>query len=191
MGDALLTVDLGDTPLVRSVFAGEDFNCAILEDRRVKCWGNNAAMQLGNGSTDVSGDSPLQLGQNLPYTDLGPGFAAKTLALGASHACALSTDNAIKCWGNNGDGQLGIGSNESHGAPITTMGAGLPKVDLGGSQRALGIAVGAQHSCATRDDGKVSCWGANGFGQLGIGNQQSRGAISSEMGEQLTSTLLD
>lgn len=32
------------------------------------------------------------------------------------------------------------------------------------------VAVGASHSCALRHDGQVWCWGANNFGQLGIGS---------------------
>ena len=35
------------------------------------------------------------------------------------------------------------------------------------------VVVGATHSCALRHDGEVWCWGANTFGQLGIGNQPS------------------
>jgi len=31
-----------------------------------------------------------------------------------------------------------------------------------------------QHSCATRTDGTLWCWGDNGSGQLGIGNTTSQ-----------------
>jgi alpha-tubulin suppressor-like RCC1 family protein len=33
---------------------------------------------------------------------------------------------------------------------------------------------GGQHSCATRTDGTLRCWGDNGSGQLGIGNTTSQ-----------------
>ena len=32
------------------------------------------------------------------------------------------------------------------------------------------IAAGSEHTCAILDDGNMSCWGANSFGQLGTGN---------------------
>lgn len=191
LGDALLPVDLGTGVLVREIAAGEQHNCAVLEDRRVKCWGANDFLQLGNGSRDPRGDSPNQLGDALPCTDLGPDFPAKALALGAHHSCALSTNGAVKCWGLNASGQLGIGTTADHGAPAETMGVGLPSVDFGASRRALAIAVGMDFSCAAMDDGQVVCWGDNQVGQLGIGNTENRGVVPTQLGLNFLSTVLD
>lgn len=191
LGDVLSAIDFGQGQLVRAIGAGEQHNCVVLEDRRVKCWGANDLMQLGNGSRDPKGDSPLHLGDRLPYTDLGPNFAAKALALGAHHSCALSTNGGVKCWGQNGSGQLGIGTTTDHGAPAESMGAGLPAVDFGASRRALSIAVGMDFSCAALEDGQVVCWGADQVGQLGIGNTESRGTEPTQLGVNFLSTLLD
>lgn len=191
MGDALPTVNLGVGQQVRMVQAGQDFTCAILEDQRVKCWGINENGQLGNGDLESRGDVAERLGDQLPYTDLGQGFAAKSLSLGSYHACALSTNGAVKCWGVNTDGQLGLGNVESHGAELETMGDALANVDFGASRRALGIAVGSQHSCASLDDGKVVCWGNNSLGQLGVGDVLSRGTAAAQLGDAFVPTLLD
>lgn len=191
LGDALPRVDLGVGQIVRAVYAGEHHNCAILEDRRVRCWGRNDYAQLGTGNRDPRGDSPMQMGDRLPYVDLGAGFPAKELALGAHHTCALSTNGSVKCWGSNGFGQLGIGTTEEHGATTESMGAALPSVDFGGSRRALTIAAGMDFTCATLSDSNVVCWGDNRAGQLGLGNTQSRGSIPSELGAGFLNTLLE
>lgn len=190
-GDALPRVNLGNGLLARAVFAGQDFTCAILEDRRVKCWGDNQNGQLGNGDYETRGDVAERMGDALPFADLGTEFAAKSLALGSYHACALSTNGAVKCWGANGDGQLGTGSAENHGVPVESMGSGLLPVDFGASRRAAAIASGSEHVCASIEDGSVFCWGRNSSGQLGLGDLQSRGLSPSQLGEGFAATPLE
>jgi alpha-tubulin suppressor-like RCC1 family protein len=45
--------------------------------------------------------------------------------------------------------------------------------------------VGLEHTCALLDDASVKCWGANSFGQLGLGDTDSRGDEPGEMGDNL------
>ncbi|MCC6524583.1 MAG: hypothetical protein IT373_18145, partial [Polyangiaceae bacterium] len=52
------------------------------------------------------------------------------------------------------------------------------------------IAVGGFHVCAILDDSTVRCWGANGYGQLGLGDTASRGDGPSEMGLNLPAVSL-
>ncbi len=47
-----------------------------------------------------------------------PGVSASAIALGGYHTCALVTGGGIKCWGFNGQGQLGIGSTETQLRPV-------------------------------------------------------------------------
>ena len=47
------------------------------------------------------------------------------------------------------------------------------------------LTAGGAHTCARFDDGSVKCWGANTFGQLGLGDTQSRGDGPGEMGATL------
>ncbi|HEY0706216.1 MAG TPA: RCC1 domain-containing protein [Polyangia bacterium] len=89
-------VDLGTGRRARSIAAARYATCAILDDGRVKCWGD--ARQLGLG-TDVShGMGPGQMGDRLPYLELGEGRTAKTLAMGSSKACAVLDDESLVCW---------------------------------------------------------------------------------------------
>ena len=45
--------------------------CAILENHALKCWGYNANGGLGLGYENNRGDAPNEMGDNLPYADLG------------------------------------------------------------------------------------------------------------------------
>lgn len=61
------------------------------------------------------------------------GRRAKALSLGGAHACVLLESGDVACWGRNGDGQLGIGTQDNVGTGPMQMGASLRTVDLGGT----------------------------------------------------------
>ena len=87
-------------------------------------------------------------------------LAAK-VAVGGSHACALTTGGGAKCWGAGGNGQLGNFSFHNATKPVDVLGV---------SSNGAEIAAGQFHSCAVTTGGAVECWGQNLFGQLGTGN---------------------
>lgn len=47
------------------------------------------------------------------------------------------------------------------------------------------VAAGGTHACALFDHGKLKCWGSNTFGQLGLGDGDTRGDTPGEMGRAL------
>jgi hypothetical protein len=87
---------------------------------------------------------------------------ATALASGpaANHTCALRVDGSIRCWGRNGDSQLGDGTilNRNFPVPVNVVGA------------AVALAAGGGHTCALNTSSLVLCWGANPQGQLGNGS---------------------
>jgi hypothetical protein len=70
------------------------------------------------------------------------------------------TDGTMRCWGENGSGQLGNNSNTDKKTPVTVNGiTTADKVAL--------LTAGDLHTCAMVESGHVYCWGENGDGQLG------------------------
>jgi len=81
------------------------------------------------------------------------------------HACGIRTDGTLWCWGVNTSGQLGDNLAESV-APSP--------VQVSAPDTWLDVDVGRTHSCATRTDRTLWCWGENGLGQIGDTTQTDR-----------------
>ena len=97
-------------------------------------------------------------------------FVLDTIAA-SSHTCALVPANgAVRCWGTNTSGQLGLGNTTNLG-DVLPASAGQPAIASG----AIQVVAGYSHSCALMNDGTVRCWGANDRGQLGYGNTENIG----------------
>lgn len=183
MGTALKPVALGTGRTAVEVAPGWAHTCVVLDDASVKCWGLNEDGQLGAGDRSRRGDGPGEMGDDLAPVDLGEGRGAALVATGLQHSCAVLLDGAVKCWGGSTNGELGLGDTKSRGDGPGEMGDALPEVDLGG--RALTVTVGWAHTCALLEDGRVKCWGFNHAGQLGQGDDRTRGDEPGEMGEAL------
>ena len=69
------------------------------------------------------------MGDNLPSIDLGTGRTATAIAAGYYHSCAALDNGAVKCWGHNNHGQLGIGTTANMGDESGEM-AALTGIDL-------------------------------------------------------------
>lgn len=168
MGSNLPAVDLGPGAVVEAITAGAAHTCAILAGGGVKCWGENASGQLGLGTTENRGDDVHEMGSSLPLVDLGSGDTAVAIAAGAAHTCAVLADGGVKCWGSDANLQLGFVALSAVGDAPGEMGDHLPRVALG--QGATAISAGFEHTCAVLAGGELTCWGANAYGQLGLGS---------------------
>jgi hypothetical protein len=101
---------------VNDVVAGEEFTCARLQGVAPSCWGANASLQLGTGSTST-------LERETPAAVTGLDGTVVDLALGASHGCALMASGQLRCWGSNSQGQLGVGdrTNRHTATAVSTL----------------------------------------------------------------------
>ncbi|HTV25871.1 MAG TPA: DUF4215 domain-containing protein, partial [Polyangiaceae bacterium] len=70
------------------------------------------------------------------------------VACGYYHSCALLGSGSVRCFGDNNNGDLGVGASGRRGDGPNEMGRSLPGVDLGSGRRARQIATGYGHSCA-------------------------------------------
>ena len=178
-------VSLGRWRVARAISTGYSHTCAVLDNRRVRCWGENSYDgNLGLGKRyeyKTVGDNEVPTA--VPPVDLGAGRRASAIAVGGitsiggppggPHTCAILTGGQVRCWGDAYQGQLGYGNTHPIGDDETPGSAG--PVRLGRARRATAIAAAGARTCALLDSGAVRCWGQNTFGQLGIGNTRNIG----------------
>jgi alpha-tubulin suppressor-like RCC1 family protein len=177
--------------------SGDAFSCAVLTDGTVRCWGDNARGQLGNGSV-ITSQSPVAVSSLSKVTKL---------ALGGRHACALA-DGKVWCWGDGDQGQLGTKASGTCTADGGSIACAKQPVLVPSLDHVVELAAGAAHTCARLEDGSVTCWGNNAWGQLGLGNADKiaadkhdpvlvtldtplSGALSIAAGDDHTCALLD
>ena len=134
-----------------SIAFGHQHACALLDTGDVECWGRNNAGQLGQSGGDEDKPQPV---------NLGTGRTATSIYAGGHYSCAILDDQSVKCWGQNTDGQLGIGSTSNANTPTTIN-------TLGSGRTAVSLATAFSAVCALLDDGSVKCWGDDSQGQLG------------------------
>ncbi len=157
-----------DTALtdVAEVSAGAEFSCALLADGQVRCWGYGAFGQLGN---DATGDQYLPVAVT-NTTGSGPLTGVTRLSSGWSHSCVVVDGGQVRCWGENGDGQLGNGSRTDSPRPVVVSN----DAGTGPLTGVVAVSAGEAHSCALKSNGQVRCWGDNSQGQLGDGTATDR-----------------
>jgi alpha-tubulin suppressor-like RCC1 family protein len=132
------------------VVSGHNHSCAIRSGGSVACWGDNAFGQLGPGAGN-------ERKRSTPVAVAGLSGVARA-AGGEAHTCAVLTTGRAMCWGGNDQGQAGQKTTVSR----------IPKpTAVRGVSDAVGLGLGAAHSCAARKTGDVACWGTAEYGALG------------------------
>lgn len=157
------------------ISAGAGFTCAVSTANVAYCWGQNEAGQLGSftGETcgpDFCSTSPAAVSEPAQ----GP---VAWEAAGASgprdgdHACGVTGDGDLYCWGTNLEGELGAGPDVQESTEPLLISSGR---DTAGNAVSLRGAVGAvdagsEHSCAALTGDRFACWGRNLDGELAAG----------------------
>lgn len=157
-GDAQTTPVRANIDLpARDVSVGRGHACVITEADELWCWGSNGSHELGLGP-----DAPGLTVEPERVSELH--FAQ--VANGQNHTCALTTEQALYCWGdmltNDGHpGPMGHDDGAAHDVPAR----------VGAEADWTHIATDTFHSCGLRGNGELWCWGRNAEGQLGVGSQ--------------------
>lgn len=128
----------------RALDAYGDLACAVLADGGVACW----------GCADCWSDDPPPLGlpkgpvASIPFVV--PGVSGvREIAVGRRHICALHGDGAVRCWGDDAEGQLGPAASGRSASPVVVPGLG----------EVVHIDAGEATTCALDKGGEVRCWG--------------------------------
>ncbi len=151
-------VSVNDAVQFVALGAGSRHTCGADGTGQVYCWGDNNAGQLG--SSAPGGPGSFETGP------LFGGDQVRSLCGGEEFTCALLESGGVSCWGANWAGQLGNGQTGEGGPAPEAVNLPGPAKDLG---------CGGEFGCALLRDGRVFCWGGNGYGQLGAG---PRGPLS-------------
>lgn len=142
------------------VSAGSRHTCFVKSGGAVTCYGTNGSGQLG---WDPATSAPP------PGTSIAGLSGVTRISSGLEFNCALRSDDRVLCWGANTGGQLGRASGDlapthAPAEPLLPAGEGFTSMTAGNA-----------HACAVREpDGRVYCWGANNYGQIGDGTTTSR-----------------
>jgi hypothetical protein len=162
LSDSLTAVKMAApfNDIVKVVAAGAT-TCVLRKANEVDCVGNNAAGQLGQGST-----------QDEPEAALSPpkSFTKATALFGGGNGTFCATESAVsppqtKCWGYNGPYDITGDEDDAGILPAITSPIFISNV------AGVAFAQGAYDACENVN-GKLSCWGANGSGQVAPGNAQ-------------------
>ncbi|OUZ09116.1 hypothetical protein BHE97_11475 [Aeromicrobium sp. PE09-221] len=145
-----------DDPVI-AITAGDWHTCALTttDAGTVYCWGYNGFGQLGDGTTTDS---------FVPVQVAGLDEPVIAITAGVTHTCALTDTGDVYCWGDNGYGRLGDGTDDASLVPVQVTGLDEP---------VTAIAAGRTHTCALTDTDDVYCWGDNGYGRLGDGTDDA------------------
>jgi alpha-tubulin suppressor-like RCC1 family protein len=148
------------------ISAGADYACARLSSGQLKCLGDNSGAELGDGTTELDDLSPVTVAQ-------GPISVTVAASQADTNTCSLNIDHSVTCWGQNGDGELGM-------ALDPDQGFSAQPVRFEGLSNATTVSSGWFGECATLADGTVDCWGDDDFGELGDGQtgSLSRSAVA-------------
>ena len=149
---------------VTKIAAGGLFSLALRSDGTVWAWGYNAVGELGNGTTADS-NVPVQVTGLARITAIAAGEGDSAMAI-RTYPIRKTGVTSVWTWGSNDAGELGDGTLSSHLVPEQVTGIGARGI--------AGIAVGNGFELALGADGSVWAWGADGYGQLGIGPQFTR-----------------
>lgn len=143
---------------ITAISAGNYHTCALTSAGGVKCWGSNNYGELGDGTTSF---------RLTPVDVVGLSSGVTAISSLGSHACAVTTVGAVKCWGLNNNGQLGDGTTTNRSTPVDVLGL---------NSGVTAISANGTFSCALTTGGGVKCWGWNKYGQLGDGTTTNRSA---------------
>jgi alpha-tubulin suppressor-like RCC1 family protein len=156
-GDGSPTAVDAAVPGPLGVATGVGFGCYVDGYGFVWCWGNNEYWQTGSAVSHAPVVTPQKVSQL-------SGIVA--VAVGDSHACALSATGAVSCWGLNAAYQLGHTPSTMNDticigtAPNMTVACNPAPVAVALSATPTSIQASGARTCVTANDGSVQCWGA-------------------------------
>ena len=171
--------DNGGANNILTLKTGEDYNILIFKNGKVYVWGYNYFGQLGLGYKSSS--SPYGILTPTENTQLeqiiqnnGGVDNILTLETGWGHNILIFKNGKVYVWGINSAGQLGLGDTNDRNTPTENTQLEQIIQDNGGVENIHIYETGSYHNILVFKNGKVYVWGNNYYGQIGIGDTNSR-----------------
>ena len=190
MGNYLPTIDFGSNVTVVELNVGYRHNSIKTDTGKIKSWGDNPQGGLGYGDMVRRGDSVGEMGNYLPYLNLGTGALVFQIKNAEEYSCVLLADFNVKCYGWANVGQLGNGNTNNVGDASSEMGDYLIPASFPSGITVSTIGVGNSQTGMITTDRSLFTWGKNDKGQLGQGILNNIGDAPSEMGDYMRSIQL-
>lgn len=155
-----------EVPIAVSVACGRHSTFVLMSNGQVWAFGIGDDYRLGLGHDDsVVTPTRIERWMGADGVELDEPPKVAHVAAGTDHVIAVAAD-AVYTWGCAEQGRLGLG-----GAVVDDGAAKVPTAIA--ELRGKGIvyaAAGARHSAVVSEEGRLWCFGANEFGQLGLGD---------------------
>ena len=139
--DSAVPLQVGTASDWEQVSASSQHTCGIRAGGQLWCWGRGTSGQLGDGLSTTS-FVPVRVGTQSDWQEVSVG--------GFRFTCGIRGQGVLYCWGNNTNGQLGLGDYASRSTP--TLLASSPW---------KGVNAGTRHACAIAATDLGYCWGDN------------------------------
>ncbi|XP_055530268.1 probable E3 ubiquitin-protein ligase HERC4 isoform X2 [Wyeomyia smithii] len=140
---------------LQQVACGGSHSLLLTDDGKLFACGNNDLGQLGHDTADVPNKRPQ-------FVSSLENYIITQVRSGSAHSLALTNWGQLFSWGSNAVGQLGHDSDQSSFSTPRMVKSIATKT-------IVQIAAGQMHCLALTNSGELYAWGANGYGQLGLG----------------------
>jgi len=160
LGDTLgksSPVQVGALTVWAQASTGTEHSGGVRTDGTAWMWGSNSNGELGLGNT-ANTSSPVQVGALTTWSSI---VCAKN---GGRFTAGLTTSNELYVWGENGDGQLGLGNTVFRSSPV----------QVGALADWATVSAGDRNIVSVKTDGTLWAWGDGGVGRLGDGTTVSK-----------------
>ncbi|CAH2991766.1 unnamed protein product [Chilo suppressalis] len=158
---------------IRGVATGEFHALYLTNHGNLYSCGSNEVGQLGRHTDSKEGRTPA-------FVEKLKEFKISSVACGLQHSLALNEWGQPYSWGCNSMGQLGLDpKNDANSYNVPSIVRHLA------TKNVVQIACGFYHSVALTNNGDLYAWGANSYGQCGLGTMSNKEAVP----QQITSLL--